>query len=116
MRDLEKICEHCGKVFSPLKYWQKYCSMTCRNAQYYIRKAAKDLGVGALDLPDGPSEAQKAEWKRRMDLREEEAKFERERMAEETSHVVEEAEKIIEERSKPSYLEQMYGPKKEGGP
>lgn len=33
-----KYCEHCGKPFESRKYWQKFCSVSCRMAYHYETK------------------------------------------------------------------------------
>ena len=30
-------CLHCGKAFEPTRYWQRYHSIQCRRAHYWVR-------------------------------------------------------------------------------
>jgi len=34
----DKVCEVCGKHFVPVNYWQKYCSKSCKQAAWAMRK------------------------------------------------------------------------------
>lgn len=69
----ERQCLHCGSIFYPLKFWQKYCCSEHRIAAYYLRKAAKDK-LDVLDIRDGPTELQEADWASRSEIKEADVK------------------------------------------
>jgi hypothetical protein len=102
----EKVCANCGKIFYPLKRWQIYCDRSCNVAAYYIRKTRRPKdSLEALDLEDGPSDAQLADRKRRIEGTEDslkEAEDIREMEVEERNEMI---EKMIEEKNKPSGIE-----------
>ena len=39
----------CGKQYTPVRTWQKYCSARCRNGQHTRRLAAGSSGSKVLD-------------------------------------------------------------------
>lgn len=38
--EIEKKCENCPKKFEPKRYWQKFCSVKCREIAFKARLRA----------------------------------------------------------------------------
>jgi hypothetical protein len=68
-----RVCENCQNIFTPSRYWQKFCSRACSTRAFWKRKL-QEPEPHPLDAlipdtpPDGPSEAQQAEQERRADI------------------------------------------------
>lgn len=55
-KSTSKSCEFCGDEFEPSRFWQKYCSVKCRNDKYWSthdrKTIPKNVTAGATTSTD----------------------------------------------------------------
>ena len=49
---MKRRCQVCNKQFTLKKYWQKYCSIACKQAMWAIKRFDKKVLINFLKLKE----------------------------------------------------------------
>ena len=42
-----RVCQRCGAVFKVVRFWQKFCSVACKQKDYWTKKLNLESGLKA---------------------------------------------------------------------